>query len=543
MDLSFLLAGCGQTMTSFFVPTFLFLFLPGCILLYSIVPQKAKKYVLLIVSYVFYWLVSGPLVLYLLLSTVSVFGFGLWLEKIQNRMKTALKALPKEERKAAKPAYIHEQRCVVALAVIIHIGFLLVIKYSGFLIGNLNGILSAFDSPVRFGVPQYLMPIGISFFSLQAVSYIVDVYHGLIPADHKFFRLALFMSFFPQIVEGPIVRYHQTAESLWNVKPIQYRNLTMGLQRLLYGMMKKVVVADRLNPLVENIFDKANQFDGGIIALGAVCYTIQLYMDFSGAMDAVVGIAEIFGVTMPENFERPFFSRTISEFWKRWHISLGAWFKDYIFYPITASKRMKNLTSSARKKIGNHFGPLLAGSIALFCVWFCNGLWHGAAWSFIFFGMYHFVLILLGNVISPAVKKVNTALHLRPESRGYRYMQMIRTTLLVVIGELFFRANGLSSGFRLFGRIFTTFSVTGLNSETLTKLGIDAQDLLIVGLTVLIVFAVSLMNEKGIRVRERLEKRPLVQRWVVLYALILYIVIFGAYGFGYIPVDPMYAQF
>ena len=270
MDLSFLLAGAGASMTSFFAPTFLFLFLPASLILYVAVPKKAKKYVLLGESYLFFWFISGALLLYLVLSTAAIYGFGIWLEKIQERMKTALKALPKEERKAAKPAYIHEQRCVVALAVILHIGLLLVIKYSGFLIENVNGILSFLNSPILLGTPRYLMPIGISFFSLQAVSYVVDVYHGLIKADRNFFRLALFMSFFPQIVEGPIVRYSQTAEALWNVQPIRYQNLTMGLQRVVYGMMKKVVVADRLNPLVQAVFDQTHQYDGGIIALGAI---------------------------------------------------------------------------------------------------------------------------------------------------------------------------------------------------------------------------------------------------------------------------------
>ena len=179
-------------------------------------------------------------------------------------------------------------------------------------------------------------------------------------------------------------------------------------------MMKKLVVADRLNSFVVLVFNDYGNCDGGVIALGAVLYTVQLYMDFSGSMDAVIGIAEIFGVPMPENFERPFFSRTISEFWKRWHITLGAWFRDYLFYPVTASDKMKKLTSSARKKIGNHYGPLLAGSVALFCVWLSNGLWHGSDWNFIFFGMYHFVLILLGNLIAPPVRWLNRKLHVNP---------------------------------------------------------------------------------------------------------------------------------
>lgn len=420
MDLSFLLAGTGKTMTSFFSMTYLFAFLPVCLIVYAVTPKKAKKYVLLAESLLFFWLVSGALVLYLILSAVSVFCFGLWLDKLQQKQKTALKGLPKEEKKAAKQKHLRKQRAVLALGVLIHIGMLLVLKYSEFFLGNINSILSAFNCPFRMYIPKFIMPVGISFFTLQAVSYITDVYHGLIAADRNFPRILLFMSFFPQIVEGPICRYGQTAEQLWNVGQIKYRSLTFGLQRILFGMMKKIVVADRLDPLVKKVFDEPNSFDGGVIILAAVCYTVQLYMDFSGSMDAVLGTAEIFGVKLPENFQRPFFSRSVSEFWKRWHITLGAWFKDYIFYPVTSSKRMKNLTSSARKKLGNHYGPLAAGGIALFCVWWCNGLWHGAGWNFIFFGMYHFVLILSGNLIEPLVKPINNKLHIKTDSAGYK---------------------------------------------------------------------------------------------------------------------------
>ena len=266
-------------------------------------------------------------------------------------------------------------------------------------------------------------------------------------------------------------------------------------------------------------------------------------MDFSGTMDAVMGIAEIFGVKMPENFQRPFFSKTISEFWQRWHITLGLWFKDYIFYPVTMSKPMKNLTSSARKKLGNHFGPLVAGSIALFCVWFCNGLWHGAAWHYIFFGMYHFAFILIGNIISPAVKWTNKKLHINSEWFVYRLLQMIRTSILVVIGELFFRAEGLRAGLAMFRKMVTDFHFSQFNEKMLESISMDRYDFIIMAVALLIIFVISILNEKGIVVRDSLQKCNVVVRWAVLYALIMFIVIFGAYGFGYHALDPIYANF
>lgn len=533
-----LLAGYLQGLTSFFSLEYLAFFLPLAILGYSLTPRVLKRYALLLGSLGFFFLISGKLVVYLILTAFSSWGFGLWLGSVQEQKNAAVKAAEKSQRKEIRARYTRRSRTVMGLAAALHIGALLVLKYSGFFMENVNAVTGA-DYPV----PSFILPIGISFFTLQAVSYLFDVHSGNIPADRNFFRVALFLAFFPQIVEGPICRYSQTADQLWNVGPITGENLTLGLQRILYGMMKKIVVADRLNAFVGAVFTDYADLPGGVIALGALCYTIQLYMDFSGAMDAVAGTGQIFGVAMPENFKRPFFSRTISEFWTRWHISLGGWFRDLIFYPVTMSRAMKNLTSFARKKFGSHFGPLAAGSVALFCVWFSNGLWHGAAWNYIFFGIYHFALILIGKLFTPAARSFHDRFHIQPDSRPFRVFQILRTGVLVVIGELFFRAEGFTNGIRMFLRMICTPQLDLVSAELLTTLGMDPGDFLITGVTVLIVFAVSLFNERGICLRQELRKRSTLVRWAVLYAVLFYILIFGAYGQGYIPVDPMYANF
>lgn len=544
MDLpSLLMAGSLDTLTSYFSVAFLVMFLPVSVVVYAVIPQRARRYFLLIASFAFFWLISGELIAYMILIIMGVHYFGLWLDRIQTQKSAALKTVPKEEKKALKKVYLHRSRRVLLFAAVLMIGGLLVIKYSPFFTTNINSLLSLLNVPIQFDIPSYIMPIGISFFTLQAVSYLFDVYRGLIKADDNIFRLALFMSFFPQIVEGPICRYSQTADQLWNVKQIEFENLKLGAVRILFGLMKKLVIADRLNPMIKQIFSHYDDYQGGIIALGAIAYTIQLYCDFSGTMDAVMGVAQIFGVTMPENFQRPFFSKSISEFWKRWHITLGTWFKDYIFYPVTMSKPMKNLTSSARKKLGNHFGPLLAGSIALFCVWFCNGLWHGSAWGYIFFGMYHFVLILSGNIIAPAVTAFNKKLHINSECFAYRVFQIVRTGILVVIGEMFFRAERLTTGLSMFGKMVTDFSFSSLNYELMKKLKIDMHDVMIVLIALAFIFVISVLNEKGICVRGAIAKRNVVIRWAAVYALIMFIIIFGAYGKGYVAVDPIYANF
>lgn len=528
---------------SYFSPVYFAFFLPIVALLYSIVPKKAKPFVLLGSSYTFFWMLSGKLLAYLLFSTVSIHHFGLWLDKIQTEKKAAVKLLPREERKPLKLKYDKRQNAVLALAVIIHIGLILLLKYSPFFVLNINSILEHLHLEFSIPEPDFMIPIGISFYTLQAVSYMTDVRRGVIKADTNLPRLALFMSFFPQIMEGPIVRYNDTAVSLYEGRKIEYKNFVFGVERIAYGMLKKIVVADRLNDFVKTIFDDYQKYDGGMIAVVAIAYTCQLYMDFSGAMDVCIGSAEIFGIRLPENFRQPFFSKSISEFWTRWHITLGTWFKDYIFYPLSLSKGLKKLTAFGRKHLGNHFGPLLAGSIALFCVWISNGLWHGSAWMYIFFGMYHFALILSANIFEPVFKKIADVLHIDRNHGPYVIFRIVKTTILVVIGELFFRAHGLAEGLKMFKRIFTDFSFSGIASGEISKAGLDMCDLVIVLVVVLIVFIIGILREKGIVVRENLSKKNIVIRWVILLALIFFVIIFGAYGAGYTPVEPMYADF
>lgn len=538
------LAGRFTTMTSYFSLAFLGVFLPVCIIIYCFFPQKWKKYFLLFASYSFFWLISGKLLIYLVISTTSIYLFSLLIGKLEKNKCLEVKNISdKEEKKAIKKIFKSKQLAAVTICIVINLGILLTLKYLAFFTFNINSILHFFHSDLQFAIPRYIMPIGISFFTMQAISYVFDVYRGTVPAEKNYFKLALFMSFFPQIIEGPICRYSQTADQLWSVKAIKFSDFCAGAERILFGFMKKLVIADRLNPLINNVFSNPGSFDGSTIALAAVAYTVQLYMDFSGTMDAVIGTAQIFGVKMPENFSRPFFSKNISEFWKRWHISLGTWFKDYIFYPLTLSKPMKNLTARSRKKLGNHFGPLIAGGITLLIVWICNGLWHGPAWNYIFFGLYHFSFILLGNLINPLVLKVNKKLHINADSWLYKFLQIIRTAVLVIIGELFFRSAGLKNGFSMFMNMLTNFHFMPLTPRLMRKLGVDYHDLVIVAVALVIIFIISILKEKGINIREKVNRSHIVISWGLIYALIVFIIIFGAYGKGYIPVDPIYANF
>lgn len=524
-------------------PIFLVLFLPLTIIMYNILPQKHRWKVLLVSSYIFFWSISSKLIIYLLATTIIIYITGLWLNAKQEERNNILKETEKEEKKKVKTRYLRKQRIIVTTASLLLIGVLVLLKYSKFLGTNINNLFELLKINIKLAIPKFAMPIGISFYTLQAVSYLVDVYKEKIKADKNLGRLALFISFFPQIMEGPICRYEETAESLWEGKKTTYKSLTFGLQRILFGLMKKVLIVDRINPFILEVFNNYSNYDGGIIAVGMMLYTVQLYMDFSGVMDIVIGTAEIFGVNMPENFRQPFFSKTISEFWTRWHITLGAWFRDYIYYPVSLTKKCKDITSRARKKMGNYYGPLLASTIALFCVWICNGLWHGAAWSYIFFGMYHFVLITFGRIIEPASKKINEKLHINSKSLPYKLMQVVRTTILVFIGELFFRANGLKAGLNMFTKMIKEFSFEQIANGTLFKMQIDGYDIALIAAVIIVIFIISLFKEKGINIREAIANKNIVLRWSLYYALIISIILFGTYGLGIVPLDPMYANF
>jgi D-alanyl-lipoteichoic acid acyltransferase DltB (MBOAT superfamily) len=338
-------------MTSFFSVFYLAIFLPVMVILYNVCPKKYRPMVLIAGSYFYFYSISGKLLVYLLFSTMSIHHIGLWLTDIQKERDDILKEAVKEEKKAIKADYLKKQRRVLLFGVMLHLGILLIVKYTPFFATNINTLFNAMGLDITLTIPKIMMPIGISFYTLSAISYIFDVYRETIKADKNILRLALFMSFFPHIMEGPICRYSDTAHNLYKGERTNYQCLTLGLQRILFAMVKKMVVADRLNDFIQEVFTNYSQYDGGVILVGAVCYTIQLYMEFSGTMDIVIGTAQIFNVRLPENFKQPFFSRTISDFWSRWHITLGTFFKDYIFYPLTMSKPLKKLTTKARNDL------------------------------------------------------------------------------------------------------------------------------------------------------------------------------------------------
>ncbi len=524
---------------SFFDFNFAFLFVPLVVLIFIIMPKKVKPFVLLLSSYILFFIISKFLILFLLLSTISIFFAG---KKIKNIERDKAKALEKKDvdKKLIKELFKKKSRRVVILTILFNIFFLFIFKYLKFFTINLNLILDIFKLN-NLSIIKLIAPVGISYYTLKAISYVADVYNGKIEADDNFVRLALYLSFFPQILEGPISTYSEVANNIYNAKEVTYNSFCYGYQRILFGFFKKFIIVDRLNILVKQVFGNYSNFGGLSILIGIASYTMLLYMEFSGTMDVVLGIGDIFKIDIPENFRQPFFSKNITDFWSRWHISLGHFLKNYVFFPVSLSKPLKRLTVSLKEKIGPHYSSLISGSIALFCVWFLNGLWHGAGWTFLFFGMYHFFLILMGNIFEPLIVKVCAKLKINRSSKKYYGFQMIKTTFLVFIGEMFFRADSVSDGFNMLRIMFTKLFVIGKNEFYL--FGLDIFDVVLIVVGLLVVLVISILKEKNISVREKVANKNIAIRWIIYYALILSIIILGAYGPGYAPVDPIYADF
>lgn len=505
------------------------LFLPIVILLYQLTPQKYRKFVLLAANYTFFYIISKKLIVYIIGATFVTHYVGIWLENVELTENGGAKVVTKKKRQ------------VLAFGILANIGLLIILKYLNFFGTTVSAVVGNFID-WKYQPIKFMIPIGISFYTLQIISYLTDVYRGTQKAEHNVLKIALYLSFFPTIMEGPICRFNQVADDLYECRGIKFTNIKFGYQRIVWGLFKKLVIADRLYPTVDNIFDNYDTWGGAMVAFGVLCYTMQLYMEFSGCMDIIIGSGEIFGIKLPENFNQPFMARDASEFWRRWHITLGTFFKDYIFYTVSLAKPVKNFAKKVKNKFGRNVSKFVAPTISLFCVWSCNGLWHGANWTFIFYGMYYFVLIFIENITEEPVKKLTTKLKINRESKGYRLFQAIKLFIIVNIGELFFRANTLTDGFKMFWKMITDFRI----SEWFEKVGsvkMDEKDLIVVAIGLIIVTIVGFIREKGIDLREKISHWILPARWAFWYAAIIVVVIFGAYGSGYSIVEMIYAGY
>lgn len=377
-----------------------------------------------------------------------------------------------------------------------------------------------------------LTVLGASYVSFSVISYLADIYWERDKADRNFFKHALYVLFFPKISQGPIAKHKKLAQSLYEGGELTYKKLCFGSQRMLYGMFKKLVIAERLAMITRGILGDLNRWPGSMIAVAMVFAAIELYCDFSGYMDIALGFTECIGIEMEENFKRPFFSRSTSEFWRRWHITLGAWFKDYVYTPLVMSGTVKKLGKWCKKNIGKEFGNGLMKVIALSAVWLLTGLWHGTGACYVAWGCLCGGVIIVSTLAEGYYKKALALLHVNTEAPSWKLFQILRTSAIFCYGILMTRLPDLHSVKTATVKMLREFDAPELFSKSLFGFGVAKKEFLLLILFLILVLCVSIMQEKR-SVREFVASMNAPVRWFIYALAISVVILFGIYGPGY----------
>jgi D-alanyl-lipoteichoic acid acyltransferase DltB (MBOAT superfamily) len=527
-----------------FVSISFFVFLFLAVFIYYIVPKKFQWLVLLIASLVFYIFSGYKIAIFLVITTISTYYTGIIIGKNNENTKKFISKnkgiIPRTKLKKFKNNQQNKNKKIILLVIALNIGILFVLKYGNFIILNTNSLLS---NLVNFQLPglNLILPLGISFYTFQSIGYIVDVYRGKYEPDKNFFKFALFLLYFPQIVQGPIGRYDHLSFQLYKEHNFEYKKLCMGLQLILWGMMKKLILVERVSDLVNEIFNNYFDYSGEMVLIGSLIYCIQAYADFSGGIDIAKGVSEIFGIELAINFNQPYFAKSVDEFWRRWHMTLGSWMRDYVFYPLSLSKFLNKLGKKSQVKFGNYIGKKLPSILAMFVVFLLVGMWHGADWKYIFYGLWNGIFIVSTLLLSPFYNKILKLFKISNENKLFIVFQMIRTFIIIGLGRYFSRGNSLLDVFSMFKITFTKFNFSTINM--FSNFDISIKEYIVIILMVLIIFIVDILHEKNIKIRKNINNKSIFIRWLIYYGAIIFILIFGVYGPQYSVNAFIYEQF
>ena len=510
---------------------------------YYLVPKKMQWPLLLIFSYAFYYIADPRYLLFILVTTVSTYWISIVMENINNESKAYITAhkneMSKEEKKAYKGRMKAKKWKWLLVCLFLNIGILSVTKYTNFVIGNINSFLN--DSS-KLQPVNMIVPMGISFYTFQTMGYIIDVYRGKQDAQRNPFKLALFVSFFPQLVQGPISRYGDLAPSLFAEHGFDGKTVSFGLYRVLWGYFKKVVIADRMLTAVTTLVQQTDMYTGTYVFLAMLFYAFELYCDFTGGIDITIGIAEMMGIKLAENFNLPYFSKNIKEYWNRWHITMGTWFTDYIFYPISVCGPMLKISKWSRNHLGEVIGKRVPIYLSSFVVWLTTGIWHGAAWNFIVWGLMNFVVIMVSQELEPLYAKFHSRFKVKGKPL-YEGFQIIRTILLMSAIRMFDCYRDVPLTFKMVGSMFTQCNLGIFTDGSLMGIGLSVADYIVLTIGLMIVLTVSIIKAKAGSVREALYTKPAFVFYAVMAVMFLTIIVFGAYGVGYDSSQFIYNQF
>lgn len=512
-------------------------------LVYFIVPLRARWIVLLIGSLTFYMVNSGALLLVLLASIIFTFVIGIVIQNINDQGKARLSQLgegtSRAEKQSLRLATKKRARVAVTFGVCGNLGTLLYLKYFNFFTGIANDAFGA-SIPAK----DIVLPLGISFYTLQAIGYIVDVYRSKVTADRNLAKFTLFLSYFPQIVQGPIPRYKQLASQLYEGHEFDYRRLCHGAQLILWGFFLKLVIADRIAVPVNTLYENWRFYHGLLTFASSVLYGLQVYTDFAGGVNIALGFSEIIGIKLEQNFRQPYNSRSVEEFWRRWHITLGAWMKDYVFYPLSLSKLFVWISRKSRGILGNYVGKRLPPIMAMLIVYFLVGFWHGPDWKYVAYGIWNGVFITLGILLGEQYTLFATKLDFDQQSTGWRTFQVVRTFIICSFGRFFSRGDSLDTAISMIGRLFHGwFDVSWLVDGTLSNLGLERPDWIVAVCGIAILFWVDSLHEQDVPIRDTIDEQHVVFRWFIYCVAFLAVVIFGVWGSSYDATAFIYGQF
>ena len=480
-------------------------FFPVVLLLYYVIPGKYKNVWLLICSYFFYGCWNVRYCLLLLICTLLSYFVAIIAEE-----------------NAENPGF---KKKIFIMGVLFLVGMLSAYKYTNFVLQNLSELLG------RFGLselPQLdiVMPVGISFFTFQALGYLIDVYSGKMSAERSFVNYALFVSFFPQLLSGPIGRAGKLLPQYREAKAFSYEKVRDGFLQLLWGFFLKLVISDRAASLVAMVYGDYHSFTGMQIVFATVIYGVQIYCDFYGYSSMAIGAAEMLGIELPENFDTPYLAASVQEFWRRWHMSLSSWLRDYIYFPLGGSRCSKR----------RHY-------INILIVFLVSGLWHGAKWSFVAWGLLHGVYQVLGNVFAPYRRRLCEKMAIRTDTSVFLLGRIFVTFVLVDFAWLFFRADGFLNALRMCKRILLELHPLSLMNGRLYELGLDRMNfwLLVYGIGFLLL--TDILRYRGVRLRTWFVQQNWLFRELMVVGGILFILVFGIWGNAYNASSFIYFQF
>lgn len=468
-----------------------FIFLPVVLLFYFLMPRRLRTVWALAASLIFYMSFQPRYVFVLLFAALLSYFTGLGLEGLQ---KTAAAGEGTERRKK-------------------------LLLWSG--IGIVLFILVFFKYNKYFPLPfSFALPLGISYFTLQIVAYLVDIYKGKIRAERNIIEYALFLSFFPKMIAGPIERSQNFMGQIkdcrnWNL--FDGRRITEGFSLVVWGYFQKLVIGDRMALLIREVFDNYMLYGFVELFLGALFFLIQIYVDFLGYMNIAMGVSKIMGFRLQENFNAPYFACSVKEYWSRWHLTLSAWLKEYIYIPLGGNRKGR-----ARKYVN------------ILITFFVSGMWHGASWNYVLWGGLQGVYQILEDAFAPVADKINKRLHTKTDSFSYRLLQYVRTWFLVLLGLVFFNSPTAPDAFRYLGRMFTRWNPWALFDGTIYTLGLNEKSFHVVAAGLVLFFLADWMKYKqNERIDTWLSRQCIWFRWSVWIVLLLSTVILGAYGPSY----------